>query len=50
MINGICLFDDDGDGDGGDDGDDGDGDDIEDDDVNDDDDGGECMLLQFSDV
>ena len=36
MINGICLFDDDGD--------DGDGDD------NDDDDGAECMLLQFSDV
>ena len=46
MINGICLFDDHGD----EDGDDGDGDDIEDDDVNDDDDGGECMLLQFSDV
>ena len=42
MINGICLFGNDGDGD--------DGDDIENDDDNNDDDGAESMLLQFSDV
>ena len=40
MINGICLFDDDGD----------DGDDDENDDDDNDDDGAECKLLQFSDV